>query len=80
MSDVDRVRVRAWKAGMEARNREALEEKRRRSPAERLRLLDAFLREHGQWVLARRDMAARVHRLPYAEVQRRVLAWRSRFE
>lgn len=34
-----RVKLRQWKAGMDEMNRLELEEKRRRTPAERLRLL-----------------------------------------
>ena len=72
MDQVVREKVRAWKAGMEEHNKLVLEEKRGRTPAERMRLLQAFLDGHGQIGVARRKPESSIHRMPYSEVQERL--------
>ena len=59
---------------MDADNELVLEEKRNRTPAERMRLLQAFLVGHGQIGLARRKPESGFHRMPYSEVQERLSA------
>ncbi len=67
-----RAKVRHWKAAMDADNELVLEEKRSRTPAERMRLLQAFISGHGQIVIARSKPESRTHRMPYSEVQERL--------
>ncbi|MFZ4508454.1 MAG: hypothetical protein ACOYON_12240 [Fimbriimonas sp.] len=69
-----RAQIRQWKAGMEAANRFALEEARRRTPAERLQNHQNFLAGHAQIGLAREKPEDRIHRIPYHELQERWLA------
>jgi hypothetical protein len=72
MDRVVREQIRAWKSAMHAHNELVLEEKRSRTPAERMRLLQAFLAGHGQIGLARRKPESGVHRMPYCEVHERL--------
>ena len=51
MDALVKEQIRRWKAAIDADNERALEEKRCRTPAERLRLLQAFLDGHGNIVL-----------------------------
>jgi hypothetical protein len=74
MDQVVRERVRAWKDAMDADNERVLEEKRKRTPAARMRLLQAFLAGHGQIGLERRKPESGLHRMPYSEVQERLRA------
>jgi len=74
MDQVVREQVRAWKAAMDADNELVLEEKRNRTPAERMRLLQAFLAGHGQIGITRSKPESRFHRIPYSEVQERLRA------
>ena len=69
-----KAKIRQWKVGMEAGNRFVLEEKRRRTPAERWTMLEAFLADHAQIGIRREKPADRVHKTPYYEVQERLLA------
>lgn len=78
MDKLVREQVRAWKAGMEEMNLVILQEKRERTPAERFALMQAFMSEHGQIGAARRNPDARMHRMPYSEIQERMLARISR--
>ena len=57
---------------MDADNERVLEEKRNRTPAERMRLLQAFIEGHGQIAIARSKPESRLHRMPYSEVQERL--------
>lgn len=74
MDQVVREQIRAWKAAMDADNEVVLEIKRNRTPAERMRLLQAFLDGHGQIGLNRRKENSSAHRMPYGEIQERILA------
>lgn len=65
---------RQWKAGMEAANLFALEEARRRTPAERFLNHKRYLEGHASYGLARSDPDDRLHRVPYREIQERWLA------
>ena len=69
-----KAKIRQWKAGMEAGNQMVLEEKRNRTPAERMRLLQAFLDGHGQIAIAASKPEARLHKMPYSEIQARMSA------
>jgi len=69
-----KAKIRQWKAGMEAGNRFVLDEKRRRTPAERWLMLEAFLGDHAQFGIQKEKPADRVHKTPYCEVQERLLA------
>ncbi len=78
MDKLVREQIRAWKAGMEEMNLVILQEKRARTPAERFLLLQVFINEHGQIGIARRNPESRLHRMPYSEIQERILARKSR--
>lgn len=62
---------------MEEMNAVILEDKRNRTPAERFRLLQAFLDGHGRIGLALRKPEEHEHFMPYSEVQRRILERKS---
>jgi hypothetical protein len=74
MDQVVREQIRQWKAGMEAGNEFVLEEKRRRTPAERWLMHEAFLADHADIGIRQEKPEARVHKLTYREFQERVLA------
>ena len=74
MDQLVREQIRAWKAAMDADNELVLEEKRNRTAAERMRLLQAFIAGHGQIVIARSKPESRLHRMPYSEIQERLRA------
>lgn len=69
-----KAKIRQWKVGMEAGNRFVLEDKRRRTPAERWIMLEAFLQDHAHLGIRKEKPADRVHKTPYSEVQERLLA------
>lgn len=57
---------------MDADNERVLEEKRNRTPAERMRGLMAFLESHAYLGIEREKPDGRRHRMPYSEVQERL--------
>lgn len=71
MDDVVKQRIRQWKAAMDEDNELVLEEKRRRTPAERMSGLTAFLSSHAYIGIEREKPESRVHRMPYSELQER---------
>ena len=73
-TNIDREALLRWKAGMEEMNRNALEEARRRTPAERLRNLQAFLDGHANIGMIRTSSEDRAHRIPYHEIRERWIA------
>lgn len=72
MDHVVREQVRAWKSSMDADNERVLEEKLSRTPAERMRLLQAFIEGHGQIAIARSKPESRIHVMTYREIQDRL--------
>jgi hypothetical protein len=69
-----KAKIRQWKSGMEAGNQFVLEEKRRLTPAERIRMFEAFLADHAQIGISKERPEDRAHKTPYHVIQEQVSA------
>ena len=69
-----REQIRQWKSGMNAANIFSREQALRSTPAERLVSHQRFLEGHACYGIALENPADREHRIPYHELQERLIA------